>query len=102
MQALKVLVVVLGLLLLAGVVGLGVAIAYRLNHSHPAPAPATARMMSPGGAPRLVTLPAGAKILGAQSDGDRVMIRVGLSDGSERLMLLDWKTGAVLSTLTLQ
>jgi len=102
MRALKILVVVLGVLLLTGVVGLGLAIAYRLDHSHPAPAPATARAMAPGGAPRFVTLPAGAKILGAQSDGDRVMIRVGLADGSERLMLLDWKTGAVLSTLNLR
>jgi len=102
MRALKILVVVLGVLLLAGVVGLGLAIVNRLNHSHPAPAPATARAMAPGGAPRFVTLPAGAKILGAQSDGDRVMIRVGLADGSERLMLLDWKTGAVLSTLNLR
>lgn len=102
MQALKILVVVLGLLLIAGVVALGVGIAYRVNHRHPAPSPATERMVPLNGAPRLVTLPAGAKILGAQSDGDRVMVRLGLSDGSERLMLLDWQTGAVLSTLNLK
>jgi len=102
MQGLKILVVILGLLLIAGVVALGVGIAYRLNHGHLAPAPKAARMVPLNGAPRFVTLPAGAKILGAQSDGDRVMVRLGLSDGSERLMLLDWKTGAILSTLNLK
>jgi hypothetical protein len=102
MRALKVLVAVLGVLLIAGVVALGVGIAYRLNHGHLAPSPTTERMVPLGGAPRLVTLPAGAKILGAQSDGDRVMVRLGLSDGSESLMLLDWKTGAILSTLNLK
>lgn len=54
------------------------------------------------GATRLVTLPAGAKILSAQSDGNRVMVQLGLPDGSERLLLLDWKTGAILSTLNLK
>jgi Family of unknown function (DUF6476) len=102
MQALKILVVVLGLLLIAGVVALGVGIAYRLNHGRLAPSPTSERMMPFGSAPRLVTLPAGAKILAAQSDGDRVMVRLGLSDGSERLMLLDWQTGAILSTLNLK
>jgi Family of unknown function (DUF6476) len=102
MQALKILVIVLGLLLIAGVVALGVGIAYRLHHPSAAPSPTTAPRVTFGGAPRLVTLPAGAKILGAQSDGDRVMVRLGLTDGSERLMLLDWKTGAILSTLNLK
>jgi hypothetical protein len=102
MQALKILVVVLGLFLIAGVVALGVGIAYRLNHRDLSPSPVTARTVPLSGATRLVTLPAGAKIITAQSDGDRVMVRLGLSDGTERLMLLDWKTGAILSTLNLK
>jgi hypothetical protein len=102
MQALKILVVILGLLLIAGVVALGVGIAYRLNHPRLEPSPTMERMVPLSGAPRFVTLPAGAKILSAQSDGNRVMVRLGLPDGGERLLLLDWKTGAILSTLNLK
>jgi len=102
MQALKILVVALGVLLIAGVVALAVGIAYRLNHGRETPSPAAARLAPHGGAPRFVALPAGARILGTQSDGDRVMVRLGLADGGERLMLLDWNTGAVLATLNLK
>lgn len=102
MQALRILVVVLGLLLIVGVAALGVGIAYRVNHPRLEPSATMERIAPLSGATRLVTLPAGAKILSAQSDGNRVMVQLGLPDGSERLLLLDWKTGAILSTLNLK
>jgi hypothetical protein len=56
----------------------------------------------PSGVPRTIDLPSGAKILSVQSDGNRVTIRLGLADGGEELMLIDWQTGARLSTLDLK
>jgi hypothetical protein len=102
MQALRILVAVLGLLLILGVAALGVGIAYRLNHPRPEPSATMERIAPLSGAPHPVSLPTGAKILSAQSDGNRVMVRLGLPDGSERLLLLDWKTGAILSALNLK
>jgi hypothetical protein len=93
---------VMGVMLVAGVAALGVGIAYRVNH-RPAATPTTMRtVVPPNGAPRSVALPAGAKILAVQSDGERVMIRLGLADGGEQLMLLDWRTGVTLATLNLK
>ena len=103
MRALKILVIVMGVLLIAGVVALGVGIAYRVNHPRTLEPPVAMRTVTPpNGLPRSVALPMGAKIVAVQSDGDRVMLRLGLADGGEQLMLVDWSTGAVLSVLNLK
>jgi hypothetical protein len=102
MRALKILVVAMGVLLVIGIVGLGYGIAYRMHHPRAA-APASPRLaIAPHGTPHAVPLPAGATILSAQSDGDRVLVRLALTGGGEELLLLDWRTGAVLSALTLK
>ncbi|HXE17155.1 MAG TPA: hypothetical protein VN632_07990 [Stellaceae bacterium] len=101
MRALKILVIAMGVLLVAGVAALGVGIAWRLHHPRIATAsPRT--VIAPAGMPRSVVLPTGAKLIAAQNDGDRVMLRLSLAEGGEELMLVDWKTGAVLSTLNLK
>lgn len=102
MRALKIIVVVMGVMLVVGVVALGVGIAYRVNHRPPATPTAMRTIVPPRGVPRSVALPTGAKILDARSDGDRVMVRLGLADGGEQLLLLDWQTGATLATLNLK
>jgi hypothetical protein len=102
MRALKILVVVMGVMLIAGIVALGVGISYRVNHRAAPALLAVPTAIPPHGMPRSVELPAGAKILGVQSDGDRVMVRLGLTDGGEELMLLDWRTGARLATFDLR
>ncbi len=111
MKSLKLLVIVMGVMLVAGVAALAVAIAYRAGHgAKPAPMPACDAASSSLGcgpvaadlARHVLDLPPGAKLLAAQSDGERVMLRLGLADGGEELELIDWKTGARLATIELR
>ncbi len=94
MQALKALVIVLGVLLVgsAGLV-LGV-IVDRVNQP---PAPPGQDL-----AHAVVNLPAGARVLSADAAGDRLMVRVALAEGGEALILLDAKSGARLGTIELK
>jgi hypothetical protein len=100
MRALKVLVIAMGVLLVAGVIGLGFAVEYRLNHPRQAPAAAAA----PAGAPSTLTLdlPQGARVVGAEANGDRLVVRVALASGSEELIIINLLTGAPIATLTLR
>ncbi len=102
MRALKVLVYGMGVVLIVGVILLVVTIAYRIKHRSVEVPMAMQAVIPPNGKPRSVALPTGAKIVAAQTDGDRVMVRLGLADGSEELLLLDWKTGNTLATLNLK
>lgn len=102
MRALKILVYGMGVVLIVGVIVLVVTIAYRLKHRSTEAPMATQTVIPPNGKPRPVPLPTGAKIVAAQSDGDRVMVRLDLADGTEELLLLDWKTGNTLATLNLK
>jgi hypothetical protein len=100
MRALKVLVIVMGVLLAAGIVALGFAVAYRMNHPRPAAAPAA---MTPG-KPTASTLdlPEGARVVGAEATGDRLVVRVELAGGGEELIVVDLATGIPVSTVTLR
>lgn len=102
MKALKVLVVVMGVLLVAGFAVVAVTVASRLNHRAGTPAAPVATISVPNGEHRSVDLPAGAEVVTVQSDGDRVAVRLKLAEGGEELILLDWKTGARLATLDLK
>ena len=100
MRALKILVYGMGVVLVVGVIVLVVTIAYRLKHPRHPTEPARVETLS--AAPHLVALPPGAKVLGVQNDGDRVLVRLGFANGGEQLLLVDWKSGAVLATLNLK
>lgn len=102
MRALKVLVVALGVVLVLGIVALGFGIAWQIHHPRSAATATVRAAIAPNGTPRAVALPPGARIIAAQSDGDRVMVRLALSDGGEELLLLDWRSGATLAALTLK
>ena len=104
MRGLKILVVTMGIMLIVGIVALVVGIAYRVNHRvAPPTATAMTRPAIPvGNLPHRLTLPADAKIVSIQSDGDRVTLRLALPDGGETLMLVDWQTGRTLSTIELR
>lgn len=102
MRALKILVVAMGVLLVFGIVALGFGIAYRVHHPRNAGTAAIHAPIAPTAMPRAVALPPGARIVSAQSEGDRVMVRLALADGSEELLLLDWRSGATLAALTLK
>jgi hypothetical protein len=102
MRGLKVLVVVLGVLLVAGAIALGFAVQYRLNH--PRPASAGNSGIGPAGAPSAMTLdlPQGARVLGAEASGDRLVVRVELAGGGEELIIVNLVTGAPVATVTLR
>ena len=102
MRALKLLVIVLGVLLVAGVVALGFAVQYRLNH--PRPLAAANAGIGPAGAPSAMTLdlPPGARVVGAEASGDRLVVRVELAGGSEELIIVNLVTGAPVATVTLR
>ncbi len=106
MRALKVLVIVMGVLLVAGIIALGFAVQYRLNHPRQAPAgsPAAASAIGPAGAPSAITLdlPQGARVVGAEASGDRLVVRVELAGGSEELIIVNLITGAPVATVTLR
>ena len=96
MGALKALVVVMGVLLVGGTAALIVAIVDRASHRTPA---------SPAGRgfdPVAVDLPVGARVLSAEVGGDRILVRVGLADGGEQLILIDARNGALLGTVDLR
>jgi hypothetical protein len=102
MRALKILVVAMGAMLLVGIVALGFGIAWRVHHPRTVATATVRAAIAPNGTPRGVTLPPGARIVAVQSDGDRVMVRLALSDCGEELLLLDWRSGATLAALTLK
>jgi hypothetical protein len=104
MRALKVLVIVMGVLLVAGIIALGFAVQYRMNHPRPAPATAAAPAIGPAAVPNAMTidLPQGARVVGAEASGDRLVVRVELAAGSEELIVVNLATGLPIATVTLR
>jgi hypothetical protein len=95
MRALKVLVVVLGVLLVGGTAALIVTIIDRAGPRVAAP-PRT-------GFERLVIdLPEGARVLGTEAAGDRLVVRIALAAGGELLLLIDARNGERLGTIELR
>src|SRR5579863_8553539 len=95
MGALKALVVAMGVLLVGGTAALIVAIVDRASHRTPAPS-------GRGFDPVAVDLPLGARILASEVAGDRILVRIGLADGSEQLIVIDLRNGARLGTVDLR
>jgi len=96
MRALKLLVILMGVLLIAGIVALGFAVSYRLNHPRP-PVPAPR-----GPVASTLDLPAGARVVGAEASGDRLVVRVELIGGGEELIVVNLVTGMPISTVMLR
>jgi hypothetical protein len=107
MRALKVLVIVMGVLLVAGIIALGFAVQYRINHPRPGAAgsPAAAGpAIGPASAVNAMTLdlPQGAKVAGAEASGERLVVRVELATGGEELIIVNLATGVPMATITLR
>ena len=102
MRALKVLVVVMGVMLIAGVGVVIVTIMTRLTQKPAAslPAAAEARPVPFGSA--TIALPAGARVIEMQSAGRRLALHLRRADGSEALVILDPDTGTALGTIELK
>lgn len=99
MRALKVLVVVMGVLLIAGVAVVIVTIMSRLTQKATPAAPVTAHLASFGNT--TVVLPPDSLVMEVQGAGDRILLRLDLKDGTEMLLVLDAATGTELGRIKL-
>jgi hypothetical protein len=96
MRALKVLVVVMGVMLIGGLIVLVVAIAGRAGFRPPVE---TAKRDF---GERVVDLPAGAVLAGRDVVGDRIVLTIALPDGGHRLLVFEPGTGTILGSLELK
>jgi hypothetical protein len=93
MRALKILVVAMGVLLVAGTVALVMAVVERVNHRPTSASSTPARAAT-------IELPPGAHVIATQATGDRLVVRIGLSGGSEELLIFDLN-GKRIATIAL-
>jgi hypothetical protein len=99
MRALKLLVVVLGVLIVVGVIGLVATMATRLAGKSP---PASTTAAAPVAFGRsLIPVPAGATLVSTTGAGDRLVARIELPGGGQQLLVIDLGTGKPLGTLEL-
>lgn len=92
MRGLKILVVAMGILLVAGVAVLVGAIALRLSHRGAALAAFTAPP---------IALPRGATIEAISTGADRIVLELRLPDGTRQLVVVDLASGRELGTIPL-
>jgi len=92
MRALKILVGVLGVLLVAGTVVLVSVVVARIERRPAAAADA-------GAAPVRSALPPGSRILATDLSGDRLLVRLALPDGGEALVLFNARNGAEVAVI---
>jgi len=100
MRGLKALVIGMGVLIVAGIVILVVAIvdqAGTLNGGTDKAASAPTAF-----APQTLALPAGSEVVETRIGDGRILLRLRLSDGSGRLVLIDAATGAMTGTIELK
>ena len=95
MRALKLLVIVLGVLLLLGIGALAAAVVWRIDHGRPA---TTSKAAS---AAQRIMLPAGAKVVSTDVDAGRLVARIDVPGGGVRVFVFDLSTGAEITTIEL-
>ena len=95
MRALKILVVVMGIMIVGGFAALVVVIVGRVSHRGPAPAE------TPRAFARPIDIPRGARIEAMTAGGDRLVVGLELPDGNRQLLIIDLATGARLGTVEL-
>ncbi len=88
MQALKVLVVVMGVMIVAGVIGLGVVMTKRLTAA------------APGLGSVTLDEPAGTRIVAASPGGEHVVLRLE-GGGPDRVAVVDLRSGRVVGRIGL-
>ena len=100
MRALKILVVVMGIMLVGGFVALIISIAYMAKHRQeavPAASAAPASYTAPA-----VGLPSGARIETMALSTNRLVLSIITPDGNRELLVLDPATGRRLGTIPLR
>lgn len=96
MRAIKVLVVVMGVMLVVGFAALIVAIAARMSRS--GSPPAAARVF----AARPIEIPRGARIEAMTAGADRLVLGLELPEGNRQLVIIDLASGARIGTIELR
>ena len=96
MRGLKILVIVMAMLLLAGFATLIAVIAGRLSQRGPAAVPSQPFAAAP------IELPAGARIETMSVGSDRLVLDILLPDGNRRLMIIDPATGRLIGAIPLR
>ena len=100
MRALKILVVVMGIMLVVGFVALIVIVAVRVSHGSP-----SAGGSSGGGHPfatNTIDLPRGARIEAMTTAPNRLILELVLPDNERQLVIVDLTTGARIGTIELR
>jgi hypothetical protein len=97
MRALRILVVVMGIMLVVGFAALIAIIAGRISRGGPAPA-TTARAFGS----RAVEIPRGSRIEAMTAGPERLVLSLLLPDGGRQLLVIDLATGSRLGTIELQ
>jgi hypothetical protein len=95
-RALKILVVVMAVMILAGVATLIVVIAGRLSQSGPQGATSQPFAASP------IEFPSGARIEMMSAGSDRLVLAIMLPDGNRQLLIIDLATGRRLGAIPLR
>ncbi len=93
-RTLKAVVIVLGVMIVAGAVVIAVELVRRMGNMPGAPAERYAEAT--------VALPAGARALSVTGDGEAVSLLVEGPDGQQQLLTIDRRSGEILGTLVLQ
>jgi hypothetical protein len=93
---LKVLVIVMGLLIVAGFVVIAAEIARRMSTPNPARPPASG---TAGGFSERVALPSGARVVSMNAVGDRLVVHVETQGGPSVAYIVDPRNGALLGTV---
>ena len=96
LRALKILVVVMAVILIAGVIALIATIAVRLSRHEPVAAGSAPFAAGP------IELPAGARIESMATGSDRAVLAILLSDGNRQLVIIDLASGRLLGTIPLR
>ena len=96
MRALKILVVVMGVLLVIGFAALIAGIAAKMSRDRPG-----ASVERPFAA-SAIDIPPGARIEAMTASPNRLILDLALPDGGRQLLVVDLATGARLGTITLR
>jgi hypothetical protein len=96
MRGLKILVIVMAVMILAGSATLIAVVTGRLSRSEPATGPAQPFAAAP------IELSAGARIETIGVGSDRLVLEIVLPDGERQLLIIDLATGRRLGTIPLR
>ncbi len=107
MQVLKTLVIVLGVMIVAGITAIGVTIYHRATNLVNSPVPASTEPdirtgLGPGFGRVALDLPPGSRVVEMTAEGDRLILRLRLADGGRQILILDMATGKRLGTFELR